>query len=124
VTVALVDGLLRCWDLSTARERVIAQPNLPKPLDPAVAAALPPVPRHARLAAQLRDGRSKVIVKPIAGNFTKLADGTMREDRASAASMIVWLDTRTGHVRREIKIPQADVQCLALSPDEQLIAVG
>ncbi len=42
----------------------------------------------------------------------------------SAGSTIVWLDTETGHVRREIEIPQSDVQCLALSPEGQSIAVG
>ena len=42
--VALADGSLRCWDLSKGKERVIAQPKLKKPLDPAVVAALPLVP--------------------------------------------------------------------------------
>ena len=124
VTIALADGSLRCWDLSTARERIIAQPNLPKPLDPAEAAKMLPVPHTARLAAFSRDGASKAIVRTIRGKSTKLADGTIRSDRASAGSMVVWIETQTGHVRREIEIPQADVQCLALSPDEQLIAVG
>jgi RNA polymerase sigma factor (sigma-70 family) len=33
VIVALADGSFRCWDLSTGNERVLAQPNLEKPLD-------------------------------------------------------------------------------------------
>jgi RNA polymerase sigma factor (sigma-70 family) len=124
VTVALADGSFRGWDLWTRKERAIAQPKLEKPLDPATAAALPPVPLTARLAAFSRDGRSKVIVRTIPGESIKLANGEIRYDRSSAGSTIVWLDTHTGHVRREFEIPQSDVQRLALSPDEQCIAVG
>jgi RNA polymerase sigma factor (sigma-70 family) len=111
VIVALANGSLRGWDLSTGKERVIAQPNLPKPLDP-------------DLAAYSRDGRSKVIVRWFPGKEIELADGNVRYDPATAASTIVWLDTETGHVRREIEIPQAGVLRLALSPDDQSIAVG
>jgi RNA polymerase sigma factor (sigma-70 family) len=111
VIVALANGSLRCWDLSTGKERVIAQPNPPKPLDP-------------DLAAYSRDGRSKVIVRWVPGREIKLADGNVRYDPATPASTIVWLDTETGHVRREIEIPQADVTRLALSPDDRSLAVG
>jgi len=124
VIVALADGSFRCWDLSTGKERAIAQPNLEEPLDAAVAAALPPVTHTARLAAFSRDGRSKAIVRTIPGRAIKLASGEIRHDRSSAGSMIVWLDSQTGHVRREIEIPQSDVQRLAFSPDGQSIAVG
>jgi WD40 repeat protein len=124
VIVELANGSRRCWDLSAGKERAIDQPRLEKPLDPAVAAALPPVPHTARLAAFSRDGRSKAIVRTIPGKEIKLATGETRYDRASAGSTIVWLDTQTDHVRREIEIPQSDVQCLVLSPDEQSIAVG
>src|SRR5262249_49753487 len=54
----------------------------------------------------------------------KLADGQISYDRSSAASTIVWLDSQTGHVRREIEIPQSNVQLLAFSPDGQYVAVG
>ncbi len=111
VIVALANGSVRCWDLSTGKERVIAQRNLPKPLDPDV-------------VAYSRDGRSKAIVRSIPGKKIKLADGNVRYDPPTTASMIVWLDTETGHVRREIEIPQARVLRLALSPDGQSIAVG
>jgi WD40 repeat protein len=124
VIVELANGALRCWDLSTGKERIIAQPNLPKPLDPAVAAKMLPVPHTARLAASSRDGRSKLIVRRIRGKEIKLASGEARQDYDSSGSMIVWLDTQTGRARREIEIPQSDVYQLALSPDQQTIAVG
>jgi WD40 repeat protein len=124
VILALADGSLWCWDLRDRKERTIAGSNHQKPLDPAVAAQMLPVAPHARLVAYSRDGRSKAIVRWLPGKEIKLADGTIRSDRASAQSTIVWLDTQTEHVRREIQIRQADVQRLALSPDEQLIAVG
>src|SRR5262249_36551618 len=124
VILALADGYLWCWDLRDRKERAIAGSNHKKHLVPAVAAQMLPVPPHARRVAYSRHGRSKAIVRWIPGKEIKLADGTIRSDRASAGSTIVWLDTETGHVRREIAIPQADVQRLALSPDDQLIAVG
>ena len=122
VIVAMADGSLLGWDLGTGKERAIAQSMRKKP--PAAAAALPPVPHTARLAAFSRDGRSKVIVRVIPGQSIKLLNGEIRYDRPSAGSAIVWLDTETGHARREIEIPQSDVQRLALSPDDQLVAVG
>jgi WD40 repeat protein/thiol-disulfide isomerase/thioredoxin len=124
VIVALADGSFRCWDLLTGKERALAQPNLKGPLDAAVAATLPPVTHTTRLAAFSRDGRSKAIVRTIPGRAIKLASGEIRQDRSSAGSTIVWLDSQTGHVRREIEIPQSDVQRLAFSPDGQSIAVG
>ena len=124
VILALADGSLWCWDLRDRKERAIAGSNRRKPLDPAVAAKILPVPHTARLAAFSRDGRSKVIVRRIPGKSIKLANGEIRYDRSTHGSMIVWLDPDTGHVRREIEIPQSDVQRLALSPDEQLIAVS
>jgi RNA polymerase sigma factor (sigma-70 family) len=122
VIVALADGSRRCWDLSVGKERAISQPKLGKPLDPAVAAALPPV--RPDLTVFSPDGGSKAIVDSSAGEPIKLADGQIRYDRANASSTIVWVDSQTGHVRREIAIPQSDVQRLAFSPDGQSIAVG
>jgi WD40 repeat protein len=124
VVVALADGSLRCWDLLAGKVRAIAQPTLEKPLDPAVAALLLPVPPRERLTVFSRDGESKVIVRPNPGKPIKLADGQIRYDRASASSTIVWVDSQTGHMRREIEIPQSDVQRLAFSPDGQYIAVA
>ena len=124
VIIALADGSLRCWDPSTGNERAVSQPKQAKPLDPAVAAVLPPIPHTARLAAFSEDGRTKAIVRPIPGKSIKLANGETSYDRSSAGSTIVWLDSQTGHVRREIEIPQSDVQRLALSPDGQSIAAG
>jgi WD40 repeat protein len=123
VIVALADGSRGCWDLLTGKERV-AQSRFEKPVDPVVAAALLPVPHTDRLAAFSRDGQSKVIVEAIAGKSIKLANGEIRYDHTSAASKIVWLDSQMGHARREIEIPQSDVQRLALSPDGQSVAVG
>jgi WD40 repeat protein len=124
VIVALADGSFRCWDLLAGKGRVIAQSKFEKPLDPAIAAALPPVPHTDRLVAFSKDGRSKVIVGAIPGKPIKLTNGEVRYDRSIGGSRIVWLETQTGHVHREIDIPQSDVQRLALSADEQFIAVG
>jgi WD40 repeat protein len=70
------------------------------------------------------DGRSLAIVREGRGKEIKLADGRVRGDSLTAASTIVWLDSRTGHVRREIEIPESRVVCLAFSPDGQDIAAG
>jgi WD40 repeat protein len=70
------------------------------------------------------DGRSLVIVRRGFGKTIKLANGRMRFDNSTAESTIVWLDTGTGHVRREIEIPRSTVNCLAFSPDGQAIAAG
>ncbi len=95
-----------------------------KRVDPAVAALQPPVPPHEHLTVFSPDGESKATVRPNAGRNIKLADGQSRRDPASVVSTLMWLDSRTGHVRREIDIPQADVQRLAFSPDGELIAVA
>ena len=71
------------------------------------------------------DGRSLAIVRRGFGKTIKLANGwPMRFDNSTAESTIVWLDTGTGHVRREIEIPRSTVNCLAFSPDGQAIAAG
>jgi WD40 repeat protein len=67
------------------------------------------------------DGRSLAVVgnvtnRPIrAGNWV----GSRR-----IASTITWLDSRTGHVRREIDVPESHVHSLAFSPDGLALAVG
>ncbi len=70
------------------------------------------------------DGRSLAIVRQGHPTKIKLADGHTRHDSSTAASTIVWLDTETGHVRREIVIPESRVDCLTFSPDGQTIAAG
>jgi WD40 repeat protein len=70
------------------------------------------------------DGRSLAIGRRGFVKKFKLANGLMRFDNSTAQSMIVWLDNRTGHVRREIEIPGSTVQCLAFSPDGQAVAAG
>ncbi len=120
--VTMRDGSLLGWDLSTGKERLIDQPNQKKPVDPAVAAALPLVPPD--LSVFSLDGQSKATVRFSPGKPIMLADGNSRQDPSTVASTIVWLDARTGHVRREIEIPQSRVQLMAFSPDEQFIAVG
>ena len=70
------------------------------------------------------DGRSLAIVREGRGKEIKLANGQVRGDSSTAPSTIVWLDSRTGHVRREIEVPESRVECLAFSPDGQAIAAG
>jgi WD40 repeat protein len=50
----------------------------------------------------------------------------LHRERGSSTptSTIVWLDSQTGHVRREIEVPESYVNSLAFSPDGQAIAVG
>ncbi len=94
--VALGDGSFRRWDISTGKERPIAQPKLEKTPDPAVVPpaaaevpALPPVPHTARLAAYSRDGLSKAIVRTIPGKSIKLANGEIRYDRSSPKTSVI-----------------------------------
>ncbi len=70
------------------------------------------------------DARSLAIARRGNGKHVKLANGLMHYDDSTAESTIVWLDTRTGHVRREIVIPESTVTCLAFSPDGQAVAAG
>ena len=67
------------------------------------------------------DGQSLAIVRLGPGKLIRLADGTRSK---IPASTIVWLDSRTGQVRREIVIPESRVRSLAFSPDGQTIAAG
>jgi WD40 repeat protein len=159
VIAALGDGSLRRWDVSTEKERPIAQPKLEKFPDRGPAGGQANVNR----AVFSRDGRSVAFMggglvqvvdlisgdrrfKEALGNgflSTQVCEfapdgqslAIVREVRAgfqagnwsgssTAASTIVWLDNQTGHVRREIVIPDSDVLALAFSPDGQAIAVG
>jgi WD40 repeat protein len=58
------------------------------------------------------------------GTRLKLADGQTRFSSATASSTIIWLNSQTGHARREILIPESNVLSLAFSPDGQSIAAG
>jgi len=60
-------------------------------------------------------GRSKQI---------KMADGRTRSDSSRADGTISWVDSESGHQRREILIPESYVNSLAFSPDGQLLAAG
>jgi WD40 repeat protein len=66
------------------------------------------------------DGRSLAIVREVRKRFQS---GKWRGS-STTASTIVWLDSQTGHVRREIVIPESGVLALAFSPDGQAIAAG
>jgi RNA polymerase sigma factor (sigma-70 family) len=66
------------------------------------------------------DGRSLAIVREERKGFQA---GTSRGS-SSVASTIVWLDSQTGHLRREFVIPESGVLSLAFSPDGQNIAAG
>jgi WD40 repeat protein len=70
------------------------------------------------------DGRSLAFARQGRGKEIRLADGMIRGDSTTAPSTIVWLDASTGHVRREIEIPESRVECLAFSPDGRAIAAG
>jgi WD40 repeat protein len=54
----------------------------------------------------------------------KVEQGANRSGSSPPTITIVWLDSRTGHVRRAIEIPGCYVKCLAFSPDRQYIAAG
>jgi RNA polymerase sigma factor (sigma-70 family) len=66
------------------------------------------------------DGRSLAIIREDRAGF-RAGDWI---GSSTAESTIVWLDSRTGHVRREILIPDSDVRGLAFSPDGQAIAIA
>jgi RNA polymerase sigma factor (sigma-70 family) len=67
------------------------------------------------------DGASLLVV----GKMTRrgIQAGSWGGSRP-VASTIAWLDSRTGHVRREIEVPESYVMSLAFSPDGQAIAIG
>ena len=86
-------------------------------------------PRFTELVASTAsafapDGRSLAIARRGLGRRFALADGRMRFDNTTAASTILWLDSRTGHVRREIELPESTIKCLAFSPDGTTVAAG
>ena len=141
--VALGDGSLRCWDLSTGKEQPIAQPKLEKAARRSPGGCRNGVDR----AVFSRDGRSVALIGGGLVQVVDLASGDRRfkerqppltraacafapdgqskaivrrrlpaSDQAGqwrvhelTASTIVWLDSQTGHVRREIEIPESDV---------------
>ena len=65
-----------------------------------------------------------MIARQNFGKQIKPADGSFSNDPSTVSTTIVWLDSQSGHARRELEIPESRVQCLALSPDGQYIAVG
>ena len=68
------------------------------------------------------DGQSFAFVRHVY-TTTRLANG--QSDFAwTGESTIVWLDSRTGHTRREIEIAEANVGGLAFSPDGRLMAAA
>ena len=70
------------------------------------------------------DGRSLAIVRRGPPTRIKLADGQTRVSSAAAPSTILWLDSQTGQMRREIVIPESNILSLAFSPDGKAIAAG
>ena len=154
IVAAYGDGSLRRWDISTGKERPIAQPKAEKVPDRGpgggsdVARAV--FSRDGRTLAlfggdcvQLIDVASgvrlfKALAMRSAGAFApdgeslavvgKMTNRSIQAGNWSgsrpATSTIAWLDSRTGHVRREIEIPESYVKSLAFSPDGRAIAVG
>ena len=154
VIAALGDGTLRRWDVATWQERPIEQPKLEKlpriglaGLDDVDRAVFPRDGRsvaligeswvqvfdiasgdrrfkvsQAQVACEFApDGRSLTIVREVRAKAIQA--GNWR-DSSTPTSTIVWLDSQTGHVRREIELPESYVKSLAFSPDGQAIAVG
>ena len=81
-------------------------------------------PRHRTLPREFApDGRSLGDRREGRGKEIKLAMGGSARF-LNRPSTIAWLDSRTGHVRREIEIPESYVVSLAFSPDGQAIAAG
>jgi RNA polymerase sigma factor (sigma-70 family) len=67
------------------------------------------------------DGESLAVV----GNVTRQAiRAGIFTGSTPLTSKITWLDSHTGHVRREIEIAEATVISLAFSPDGRMIAVA
>jgi RNA polymerase sigma factor (sigma-70 family) len=158
LTAAFGDGSLRRWDVSTGKERPIAQPKLEKlprrglgGLDDVDQAVFSP---DGRLVALMGEGSVQVMdlvsgdrrFKEMSANWlldlkaafapdgqslaavrqgpAKLDPGANRSGSSPPPITIVWLDGRTGHVRREIEVPERYVKSLAFSPDGQSLAVG
>ena len=154
---ALGDGSLRRWDVSTGKERPIAQPKLKKRPRDGMLGGMEPVAR----AVFSRDRRSVAMIGRGWAQVVDMASGAVRFKAMASAlsracefapdgqslavaregpgkmyqagawrgssrgtSTIVWLDSRTGHVRREIEVPESLVKCLAFSADGEAIAVG
>src|SRR5262249_2496163 len=59
------------------------------------------------------DGQSLATFRQGPG---KTDQGPNRPGSAPPAITIVWLDSRTGHVRREIEVAESNVRSLAFSP--------
>jgi len=70
------------------------------------------------------DGKTVAIAARGRAKEIKLADGRTRSDGTRADSTISWVDSESGHERREIVIPESYVNSLAFSPDGQLLAAG
>jgi WD40 repeat protein len=66
------------------------------------------------------DSPDRPSLRPRAGAGFERSDSISKNSREGPP----WLDSQTGHTRREIEIPQSNVQRLALSPDGQSVAVG
>jgi WD40 repeat protein len=152
VTAAWSDGSLTRWDVATGAERSIAESRLEKarPNEQIIHAvfsrdgqSIAMVERnwvHVVDSASGRErfkersfghavefapnGRSLVTIRPGKGTMTKMANGLFRSDNSRATSTILWLDSQTGHVRREIEIAESGVNCVAFSPDGELLAAG
>src|SRR5262249_41229204 len=67
------------------------------------------------------DGQSLTTVRR---GPAKVDQGGDRAGSLPLSITIVWLDSRTGHVRREIELPEPYTKSLAFSPDGQSIAVA
>jgi RNA polymerase sigma factor (sigma-70 family) len=154
VIAALGDGTLRRWDVATEQECPIAQPKLEKlpriglrGLDDVDRAVFARDGRSVALSGEgwvqvfdvasgdrlfketseppvcefAPDGQSLTIVRE--DRFKRIQAGNFRGS-SPPTSTIIWLDSRTGHVRREIEIPDSYVKSLAISPDGRVIAAG
>ena len=154
VIAALSDGSLRRWDVSTGKEGPIPQPKLEELPQGGMPGGLDGVnravfSRDGQSVALIGRGWAQVVdvasggrrfrveatkvceLAPDGRSLAAVRDGPGKRFQAGrwrgssfGTSTIAWLDSRTGHVRREIDVPESLVKCLAFSPDGQVIAVG
>jgi hypothetical protein len=67
------------------------------------------------------DGASLVMVREARAKKFRVGHYS---GSSAPTSTVVWLDSKTGSVRREIELPESFVRSLAFSPDGQAIAAG
>jgi WD40 repeat protein len=70
------------------------------------------------------DGRTVAIAAHGRPKLIKMADGREHSDGRRADSTISWVDSESGHERREIVVPESYVNSLAFSPDGKFLGAA